>query len=199
MQQEKEKLHLLQFQWRTTLVSDLRFKSQITEATRLARKVSGTAEPPPLHWVHIGFPDESDDDTSNDTGLEQLDEQTCLVHDTLEFIYNDGDTNSCEVDGLLGPLAALTSSPTMLLIERQLLVSDRNPVSVQAISVSSAPMFSCTHSSSRMMTDHSASRSPLPKCRTLLPTCVQCRQRLTMSSSFSTVPTWTDFINAMPG
>ena len=100
------------------------------EATHLVWKVLGTAKPPPLHWVHVSFPDESNDDMSNDTGLEQLNEQTCLIHNALEFIYDDGDTNSCEVDGLLGPLAALTSSPTMLLIERQLLVSDCNPVSV---------------------------------------------------------------------
>ncbi|KAI1784327.1 hypothetical protein LXA43DRAFT_901841 [Ganoderma leucocontextum] len=98
LQQEKEKLLLLQFQWRTTLVSDLRLKSQVSEATRLARKLSGAAEPLPLHWVHVGFQDEFDDDPPGTTSAEQFDEETCLVHDALEFIYDRDDTENRETE-----------------------------------------------------------------------------------------------------
>ncbi|KAI1790619.1 hypothetical protein LXA43DRAFT_882467 [Ganoderma leucocontextum] len=115
LQQEKEKLLLLQFQWRTTLVSDLRLKSQVSEATRLARKLSGAAEPLPLHWVHVSFQDECDDDPSWDaTSAEQLDEETCLVHDALEFIYHRDDTENRDTERAF----AGSTPPAMPLIPR---------------------------------------------------------------------------------
>ncbi|KAI1782383.1 hypothetical protein LXA43DRAFT_1068847 [Ganoderma leucocontextum] len=139
LKQQKEELLFLQFHWRTPLVSDIRFQAQRNEATRLAQKLSGSAEPVTVHWVHLSVPHEDEGEELYAPLIEEGDSEACLVHDVLEVIDNqelnrDHIASADPAPGLCNPTCP---SPTldlvaMPVIERQLWLSDFNPYPVRA-------------------------------------------------------------------
>ncbi|OSD02619.1 hypothetical protein PYCCODRAFT_1410600 [Trametes coccinea BRFM310] len=93
LQQKKDELLLLKARWRTPFVSNLRFDAHTRRASQLALQLSGIEEaPPPLAWIHLPVPDDSD-------GLQEVMEEegtfdVLLACDTLEQLVGDLDIES---------------------------------------------------------------------------------------------------------
>lgn len=105
---------------------DRRFKSQVSEATRLADKLSGTAAPIPFLWVHLGGQNGYEEDACTDAGTDQFDDElSCLVHDALEVIHNHDGTCDPETEHL----SSLSTAQAMPPITKDLLLCNYNPVS----------------------------------------------------------------------
>ena len=120
---------MLQFHWRTSLVSDLRYQSQTSTAIRLAELLLGVSEPPTLlHWVHLGIRDEDEDEPPTQPDSDYADDETCLLHDALGIICDQEGVTDHDHDNdaqsLLLPAAELS------MILQELLLFDINLVSM---------------------------------------------------------------------
>ncbi|KAI1788529.1 hypothetical protein LXA43DRAFT_894498 [Ganoderma leucocontextum] len=138
LRQRKEELLLLQFHWRTPLVSDVRFQAQTLEAIRLAEKLSGSAEPITFHWVHVSIPHEFEDEALDAPQVDEGDSEACLAGDILEIICDQeldpdhvaSDYRTCSHRGSVSPAAESVIIPT---IEEELWMSDNNPVTLERL------------------------------------------------------------------
>ncbi|KAI0706515.1 hypothetical protein C8Q76DRAFT_629740 [Earliella scabrosa] len=105
LEQRKAELLLLQARWRTPLASHLRFASKTEEAVRIAERVSGTAQPKALTWVHFTFQDGEDNDGRQDPEETYFDSDTVLARDTIEQLLSDDDDDvgATSSDNVLSP------------------------------------------------------------------------------------------------
>ncbi|KAI0710611.1 hypothetical protein C8Q76DRAFT_624385 [Earliella scabrosa] len=101
LEQRKAELLLLQARWRTPLASHLRFASKTEEAIRIAERVSGTAQPKALTWVHFTFQDGDDNDDRQDPEATYFDSETVLARDTIEQLISDDDDDDDDDDPTL--------------------------------------------------------------------------------------------------
>ena len=77
-------------QWRTSLVSDLRFDSWTSKAVDLAWTLSGATEPIPVNLMHVRLLGEAEDDIFHDSDPSPpADEDNCLLNDALEAMLVD--------------------------------------------------------------------------------------------------------------
>nr|VWO93910.1 Plasma membrane ATPase (EC [Ganoderma boninense] len=97
-------------------------QTQTSEATRLAVKYSGGAEPVSLHWVHVNVPQPTEDQDFEDD-VTAADDQACLLYDTVENIVEQVDSD----------LSLIISPPShQLMIERDLWIYDTNPYTIRS-------------------------------------------------------------------
>ncbi|KAI1784417.1 hypothetical protein LXA43DRAFT_1066776 [Ganoderma leucocontextum] len=129
LRQRRDEHLLLQHRWRTPLVSDLRFKSQTSEATRLANQHSGVSDVAPIHWVHVNIQQATEEDGSDAySSGEEADDDACIIEDTYEAMFGE-DVEHCP--NAYSPIPATVPVPDPgQMIERELWLSDVNPAPV---------------------------------------------------------------------
>ena len=130
LRQRREEHLLLRHHWRTSFVSDNRFQSQISRATRLANQCSGVSDVVPIHWVHVNIQQATEyDGAEPESWDEEADCDACIVEDTYDAMlgedgnYDDNPPNPC---GLVPD----TETNLGQIIERDLWLFDINPVSM---------------------------------------------------------------------
>lgn len=130
LKQQKEELLLLRFRWRTPLVSDIRFQSQTTQAIQTAERLSGTSSSVSMHWVYLNVEeDEADEAWQTDDPI--ADDESCLVHDTLECI-SELQATSDYLEADFSATSELEAMSDELLAEPEMWISQHNPVSKAA-------------------------------------------------------------------
>lgn len=127
--QRREQILLRKYQWRTPLVSDLRFNTHTNEAIRLADTLSGASSPIPVKWSHVRFLADAEDDVFHASEPSpETDGDVCLLSDTLEaMLVEETSNNQAGNDqDAITPPPTNTAGKTML--HRELLMCDSNPV-----------------------------------------------------------------------
>lgn len=124
LRQKKEQALLLQHYWQTPLTPRTWFKSQSSEAIRIANKHCGISELAPIYWIHVNIQHASKDDGSDDLTTCE-DEDTCIADDTLEALFDhdieemDSDIHTCD------SIHPTSSTPDrQLAIEQQIWLSE---------------------------------------------------------------------------
>ena len=128
--QRKEQVLLRKHQWRTPLVSDLRFDALTSQAIHLAEFLSDATEPIPVNWMRVHLTAEAEyGGFHNSDPSPQADEDICILNDTLEAMLVDDPVTDhqglCDTQSAAQPHLTSESVP---MVDREIFMRDTNPV-----------------------------------------------------------------------
>ena len=115
-------------------MSDSRFESWTYQAVHLAETLSDSTEPVPVNLMHVHLLPDVEDDTFHELDpVQPADEENCLLSDTLDAILVEEPVADHQVHANTPPAAApLVTSESVPMFDRELLMSDTNPVCLNA-------------------------------------------------------------------
>lgn len=132
--QRKEEVLLRKHQWRTPFISDLRFDAWTSKAVRLAETLSDATEPISANWTPMRLLVEVETDAFHDSDPSPpADEDICLLNDTLEAMLVEDPVADHQAHAHPHPATPqLVPSAGVPMVDRELLMSDTNPVRLKA-------------------------------------------------------------------
>ena len=100
----------------------------------MAELLSGATEPIPVNWTHVHFLAEADNDAFHDSDPRlPADEDICLLNDTLEAMLVEDPVADHQGHADRHPATPpLVTSESVSNMDRELLMSDTNPVRLTA-------------------------------------------------------------------